>query len=801
MAVLLPILTKRTHEMAKTLVSKIHKDLWHIRGRALIVVAAMILGMFSVSWVLVTYTILTRELHANYLAIRPASATIWTSPFQDDLLPAIRRLPGVAEVQGTSTVEGRVQVGTQWRTLVVFVYDDVRTLHINKLSPTAGAWPLPDGSMLLERSALSVARAKIGDTLAIRLPGGQQLAVPLAGTLHDLSVAPAWQEGLVYGYINRTTLKQWSQTTSFTRLQLVVNEPTFDKQHIRTVTTAVTQWLQRQGYPIKRVEIPPPGEHPHQDQMDALLLLQQLFGAAAFLLSCLLIVTLISALLTQQIRDIAIMKAIGARSGQIMSMIFGLVFILGCVAFMLALPLGIWAGELYATFIASLLNFDIVDRGLSPITLFALILLILGTPLLAATAPILRGTRLTVRQALDDACTGKLVNTRWLLTTRLALPRPFLFSLRNTLRSPGRLILTLITLSIGGALFLAAMNINASFTNTIAQRFATQHYDLDVRFSQPYPAQRVSPVLKQVSGVSQVEGWSETSAALKRLDGTQGNTFALLAPPASTQLVQLPLVNGRWLRSDDHNALVVNHTWLSQRPGTHVGDQVTLNIHGEDTSWRIVGVVRQIATPPTAYTTLDTLSTVLHQSGTINQVRIVSQPNVQMQLLKKQLEERLVQANIEVIEMRSLSDQRQVIEDHSVVIVAFLLLMSLLSVSIGALAVATTMNLQVLERTRELGILRVLGATSRRLQWLVLTEGALMGALSCAGALLLTLPTSYELCRIFGLTLLETPLDFTFNTAGLLIWLGLAIGLALLASAIPAVRASRLVLRNLLAYE
>jgi putative ABC transport system permease protein len=130
-----------------------------------------------------------------------------------------------------------------------------------------------------------------------------------------------------------------------------------------------------------------------------------------------------------------------------------------------------------------------------------------------------------------------------------------------------------------------------------------------------------------------------------------------------------------------------------------------------------------------------------------------------------------------------------------------LLVMALLLAVVGGLGLMGTMSINVLERTREIGVLRAIGAPSRGVAQVFIREGISVGVLSGLFAALLALPLGRALSGAVGIPIMGVPLTFSYSMAGLWLWLILVIVLSWLASFLPARNASRLTVRQVLAYE
>jgi putative ABC transport system permease protein len=124
-----------------------------------------------------------------------------------------------------------------------------------------------------------------------------------------------------------------------------------------------------------------------------------------------------------------------------------------------------------------------------------------------------------------------------------------------------------------------------------------------------------------------------------------------------------------------------------------------------------------------------------------------------------------------------------------------------LTALVGGLGLGNTMALNVLERSREIGVLRALGARRPLLRRLVLAEGLLIAVGSVALAVPLAVPLTLALDRVMGVSLLGSPLRFAFAPWAAAAWLGLVVVIAVVACWLPAERAGRMAIREALAYE
>lgn len=783
-----------------TLWHKAIRDFWTERARTTLVVLAIALGISAFASVLASYAILTRELDRGYLATNPASAVLRVDRIDDDLVAEILQNPAVSDAEPRRTVSGQIKAGPiQWRNLILFVVKDYGDIRVSKLEPETGAWPPATGEILIERDALQVAKAKIGDKVTVKTANGAQQQLTVSGSVHDVGQAQARMENIVYGYINLATLVQLGEEPYLDRLNILVRENRFDESHIKSVAADVRTLIESRGREVERVDVPRPGKHPHSDLTGILLLAMSSFGIFVLLLSGILVVNLLTALMASQVRQIGVMKAIGGTRRQIARIYFGQALFLGIAAVIVSIPLGIIGSRTLCNYMAQFLNFDINSYAV-PLWVYASVAIVgLAAPLIAAAYPVWRGTGVPVRIALTDfGLSGKTFGAgRFdrLLTRIGGRFMPFVFALRNGFRRRARLALTLIALAAGGLFFLSALNIRASIVNTLDRMFAARKFDLTVWFNNPSDWERLQRAARNTPGITDAEGWYSTDGA----SGPAG--FNVTALPADTRLLDLEILEGRWLQPGEADAMVINNTLAARVPALRVGETVTMRVDDVVSTWRVVGLAKEAYSPAVAYIPLSFIEQ--QQPGLSNSLRLSLAQNDfdSISIVKERLDENLEREGVRARGSVSKAESRFGFDQHVVMIYVFLIVMSVIVGSVGGLGLMTTMSLNVLERRREMGVLRAIGAKPRVVWLIVIVEGLMIGLVSWIIASLLAWPVSNALGNVLVKALFRSGLDFTFEPWGLLIWLVVSLSVSAAGSFLPAWKASRTTVREALAYE
>lgn len=779
---------------------KVIGDLRQHRGRTLLAVLAIAVGLAASGTVLDTWALVRIATRDGFLASDPVAATLRVDSVTAGLLARVREVPGVRDAESRRTTVTRVQVNGKPFTALLVTSDDLAGRRIGRLRGESGQWPPRDGELVIEHSSLDFSGAALGES--VRLTGGDGRAADLAvrGIARDVALAPGWMEHLVYGFVSRGTLRTLGLDARDNEIRLVVDDATLDQTGVRRIAAKAAAAVEAAGMRVDGVDVPVPGEHVHAAQMDSLLFTQGAFGLMALLLSAFLVVNLMAAMLAGQVREIGVMKAIGARTGQIAALYLSMAAMLGVLASLLAIPVAIAVGTRYAALKAELLNFDLAGAAVPAWVILLQVAVGVLLPVAAATIPVRRGCLMSVADALRDVGIREEALAPRALQRFGGLSRPLLLSLRNAFRRRQRMLLTLAALSTAGATFIGALNLRRAVRGATDLVFASQQYDFSLRTAAPQPPDSLVATVRTVDGVAEAEAWAGAGAAIARDDGTVGIGFAVIAPPLDSRLFVPTLREGRWLRADDARALVIGYGLQRQEPALHVGSRVRLAVGGRTDEWMIVGVV-DAGPAPSAYAASATILPLV--GGRVSTVVVRSALRGEASQLDLIVRSRaaLTAVGIAVGSSVSLAESRRSTEDHLLMVVDFLGVMAWLMLVVGGLGLGSTMAIAVLERSRELGVLRAIGARDGAILSLVQAEGLTIGLLSWAIALPLSVPMSLLLGEAFGRIMLPVPARPFPDAAAVGIWLLLVLVVSSVASAWPAWLAVRVPAARALTYE
>jgi putative ABC transport system permease protein len=804
--------------------NKVLADLWGNKVRSALVVASVAVGLFAVGMIATIHAILTNDMRAGYAAVNPATITVASGNFDEDTVDLVKSVVGVQDAQGIRSFDIQaLSYDNRWIRMNLKAIPDIDELKIKRVELEEGTWPPQDREIVIERNKREEFPAALGEWIEVQLSDGKVRRLKLVGVVHDETIGVSSMGGGFFmapaqGYITMDTLEWLDHPDQYNILYATVGDRKNDTTYLREVANRISEEMEDNEILVYNAMVRASNDHPNASYAEAMSGVLFMLGGLVVFLSAFLITNTLSSLVNQQAPQIAVMKTVGARSFQIIGIYLALILVFGILALVFSLPLSQQGAFSMLEFLATKVNFNLLGyRTISTAVILQIVIAIL-VPQIAGAMPILQGAQVKVQEALSGSITEQDPEHGGWIDRKLAdftrrkrfgktLSRPLLISLRNTFRRKTRLVLTLITLSLAGSIFIATFSVRASLESYITQLSRYFVADVNLNLERPYRIREIQRELAGVPGVAGAEGWAYGRSEILLENDQAGEAVQLLGPPSTTQLIEPMLISGRWVQPGDQNAIALSERFLSRFPDLKPGDTLWLRVNGKKTQWVVVGFF-QLAGKSAgfiAYTNYEYLSELIHQPNRASTFRVTSQnkdmSTTEQRDLAARIESHLQGKGILVSESAAGKLLLENSADGLNTLTTFLLVMALLTALVGSIGLMGTMSMNVMDRTREIGVMRAIGASDHAVRNLVMVEGILIGFISWVLGVGVSIPISKVMSDVVTTAVFDAPARFTFTWTGPVYWLGLVLLLSVLASVIPARSAARITIREALAYE
>jgi putative ABC transport system permease protein len=573
-----------------------------------------------------------------------------------------------------------------------------------------------------------------------------------------------------------------------------------DTSHPAAVATAnaVRSLLERQPHPSSFSDLPSiraPGDWPAKAIFDQRSKVLGILTALAVISAALLLANTVRTTVAEQAGEIRVMRALGARRRDLRRSYLRTATLLGLGGSVLGVPLGAGLAYLLVGLFARMIFGASPGFALDwPVAVISA-LAGMGGSVLAAWA--------TLHGALLQAPVNEALNSEGLVAhfgaTRLdravassaALPAPVRMGLRNVSRQRGRSFTTVVQVALAVATLLGLVSLGHAVSQTTKQSWAVLDYDITLSAETGghwYGAGIVRAVRSQ-PGVAAVEAVDESQMSY------QGQTLYALGVHASS-FIHETLSAGHWLTPGEEVAaapVMVAGSAFARLEHLHPGSRVTVRAAAGECPFTVIGVGASDANNGfNIYTTLGALQAATGHAGVANTllVRAASKGHPAVDTLASRLEDRLGQAGYPSSSQVIYSDRASGLAaaNSMLVIVQGI---GLVVVAISMLGLVNAITMGIIERTREIGVLRSLGARARDLRRMLRTETV---ALALVG-FVLAVPLGWLVAHALGwLVLLLTserlPVPYALSDLGVAL-VGTLV-LSVLVVVAPLQRATRL---------
>jgi putative ABC transport system permease protein len=576
------------------------------------------------------------------------------------------------------------------------------------------------------------------------------------------------------------------------------------------------------------------------------------FAAVALFVGVFLIINTFSMLVAQRTRELALLRAVGASRGQVIRSVLLEATLVGLIASVIGLAAGVGVGYLLAAVLGNLggSNLD-VAISVPPTAVISAVVVGLLVTLVAALAPALRASRVPPIAAMRDAATpdkpltvitivggavmagavtlmslglwfvdgsggvwlllsGVLVTFvgMALLTPMISRPivpvlglvfswsAPGKLGRRNSSRNPRRTAITAAALMVGIALVTGISTILSSVTESIESSLDSQvkaQLIIGGQQTSEIPPTFDASVVTDAERIDGVRTVAAVWADAAKVDGRTSFLAAVNDPAAVVDVLGMRRKDGVIDRLADRQLLVDENTATDR--GMTVGTAVTVQTsRGGPVQYTVTGIYQRNDSLSGFILPQSAAATFLLPQPTQALIRL--NDGVSISAVKPQLE-RLVADSPEVTVQDQSEYIKQITDQFKNVLVIIQILLAL-AIIIAVLGIINTLALSVIERTRELGLLRAVGLGRWQTIRMITVESVV---LSIFGALL-GVAVGVGLGFLVFKALSDQGLkDFALPWTQMITYLVLGAVIGLVAAVLPAIRAVRLNVLEAISYE
>ena len=798
--------------------TKVWFDLWQNKTRTLLAVLSMAVGVFSIGAIFGLVDQLLSTMDEAHQSVYPSHVNIFLQNSIDrETAAGLERIEGVSGIEPANQLSIRYKLeGNEiWEPAVLVMRDAYDEQVYDLLRLQEGDWP-SDRQFGVERLTGQGFSIETGDTVIFDIGNGTERAFPVTSKIRHPFVQPPDFGGPAHFFTDSAGMARFGIPEG-QYLQLLVQVEPYSREYAQEVVGEIRSNLGKQGINVSVTFYQEPEAHWGRPFVEGFTIVLQFTAVVSLFLSVILVVNTLTAVITQQTNQIGVIKAVGGKSGIIMQIYLAGVLVYGVLAFVVSLPLGAWLAFLGSRWFLNIFNIDHDVFQMSPRALVWQIIAALIVPLIATLWPVMQGALMSVRAALstyglgNDFGRSRIDRIVEQIGERM-LPPPYPVALGNLFRRKARLALTLGVLTIAGVMFLVVMSLIDSTNYTLNNDMDRRGYDLRFGFTQSERSEQVLALASSVPGVADVETWFNVNATIlregERLNDSAGLGAQLTGVPVDSVMQKPLIVAGRWMQSGDERVVVVaEETAVNNKIA--IGDVIRLDLGelGSD-EWTVVGFYKDVYeagfTVEEVYAPLTAVVDVTKQANRASQLLVKTNvttmdANVAIATTIKDIFETRQMDTSPYVNAVKL-EERATLDSQFAPVQLMFLNLALLMGAVGGIGLMGALGISVVERRREIGVLRAVGAKSPTIMGLFIMEGVLQGVISW----LLSVPIAYAfakpLTRIVGEAMIGVALDYSFANTAVFAWLVIIIVIALFASFIPARNASRISVRESLSY-
>ncbi|MCG3209665.1 MAG: hypothetical protein FOGNACKC_03292 [Anaerolineae bacterium] len=796
--------------------NKVFSDLWRNKARTMLAVLSIATGVFAVGATFGMADQMLSGMDAAHQAVTPSHIMMFLNDGIDrSTVIQLKKTKGVVDIEPGNNIAIRYKIHPEddWDTGVIVMRDDYTDQTYDVVQLKEGGWP-EKNHYGIERLSSQNFGINIGDSVIFEVDNREK-PLEITGKIRHPFVPPPQFGGPAYFFADARGLERFGVKDGEFE-QLLVRVSPYSEDYARDIASEIKDKLSKEGVGVGAIIYQDPLKHWGRSVMEGINLVLQVLAIVSLGASVVLILNTLTALVTEQTNQIGIIKAIGGTAGIIIKIYLVGVLVYGLLALLIALPLGALVAYGASKWLLNLFNIDYDTFQYSGRALLLQSGAALAVPMVAALWPVLHGAALTVREAIASYGLGSgRFGRSWLdrrveAVGRRLFSTPYATALGNMFRRKGRLILTQLVLIVAGAMFLAVMTLSSSITYTLDNEFTRRNYDLTINLKENERIDRVTQLIEATPGVTHAEVWFSHGASLLKAGqrtNEAGVGVELVGLPAENNTFAPLIVAGRWLRPSDDRAIVILKDTADDH-GIKLGDTIKLDA-GElgDDNWQVVGMYQSILSGgigsiDPVYANLEAVyrATKKHNVGSQVYIRTAQHNAATADQMAASLKDMLNNRGIEPMFSDTVYKFRDNLDNQFNLIITMLLVLAVIVAVVGGIGLMGSLSISVVERTREIGVMRAIGARSLTIMGMFVMEGLLQGVFSWLVVVPISVVLGKFMSDALGQAMFQTNLDYRYNFMAVVVWLVIILVVSVLAAILPARNATRISVRDSLAY-
>ena len=795
--------------------AKVWSDLWDNKIRTLLAVLSISAGVFAIGAIFGMVDQLVTGMNTAHRATFPSHIQMYlTDRIDEDVATGLKSIDGVddLEVMNEITVRYKLHPEDEWKRGSLVMREDYQDQTYDTLQLKEGSWPKND-HIGIERLSSQYFGINIGDKVIFELDKTDR-PLTVSGKIRHPFVPPPQFGGDAYFFVDAQGLERFNIPEGEYG-QIKARVKPYSLELAKKVASEMKERLAKQGYGVAVTFYQDPDEHWGHVFVDGLNLVLQVLAVVAVFTSVVLVLNTLTALITQQTNQIGIIKAVGGTQSTIIKVYLTGVLVYGILALVISLPLGAALAYSITKWFLNLFNIDYEQFQISQQAVIYQVLAAIAAPLLAALWPVLKGAGITVREAIASygLGSGRFGRSHFdRLIERLGrrlLSAPYAVALGNMFRRKARLLLTQAVLIVAGGMFLMVMSLSASITQTLDNEFGRRNYDVFFVFQDNQRIDRTLDMANSVQGVEKAEVWfTQPASILNQGQRAQdaGLGASVVGVPEGSDIYRPLLVAGRWLQPGDGRVIVMNRETANDN-GIKIGDIVTLDM-GElgDSDWQVVGLYQVIFGG--SFSTDDVFApqpavfeaSKKYNEGNLLRVRTIDHSAPYTEEARKVLANMYTRRNMDILFTQTEPADRANADAQFSITTTMLLALAVIVAMVGGIGLMGSLSISVVERTREIGVMRAIGAKTPTIMGMFVMEGVLQGLFSWLVAVPISFLLAQPLANALGQAMFEANLDYRYSFEAVVAWLVIIVVISILASILPARSATSISVRDSLAY-